>query len=269
MKAEEFNWNELFTKFSSNKIILIILIIAIMFLVTKIIKKFLGKLSEKYTSKRIVIKKFIPIVNIVVNLSGVFFIFFGILRISKETLIPFGVSAGVAVGFALQNILGSVFGGLIIIFTRPVNIGDKILIGSYYGEVIDINLMKIKMVTPDDSVILIPTKMFLESLTSNSNSGELDCQVVTEMFLPGDVDIEKIKLIAYEAVYTSPYAFLKKPVVINFFDDFKETSLVRMKIKAYVKDHRFENRFSSDIYERIKIYTKQNNIIPTDFYRYK
>lgn len=257
-----------FNKIGSNKIILIVLVIVAIFFLTKIVRRFLDKLSERYIGKRILIKNFAPIISLTINLIGLFFIVFGVLKVSKDALLTFGISAGVAIGFAIQHLLANVFGGLVIIFTRPFNIGDKIEVGSYYGEVIDINLLKVKIVTPDDSIVNIPSKSFTESSTSNANSGELNCQVATTIYLPGSVDLQQIKEIAFEAVYSSPYAYLDKPIVVNFFDDFKEASLVRMKIKAYVYDHRYEFRFSSDIYERIKKYLGEKNLIPPDFYKY-
>ncbi|MBN1798380.1 MAG: mechanosensitive ion channel [Spirochaetales bacterium] len=153
------------------------------------------------------------------------------------------------------------------ISTRPFTIGDKIKVKDYYGEVVDINLLKVRIRTPDDSLVTVPCKTILEDTVSDANSGELNCQVVTEMYLPGNSDLLEIKRIAYEAVYSSPYSYLQKPVVILFQDVYTETALLKMKIKAYVADHRYEFVFSSDICERIKHYFMEHKIIPPDFYR--
>ncbi len=247
--------------FSSNSIILITITVIAMWFFSWGIKKSLNRLSERYPSKRIMIKNFIPIINFLLNLLAVLFILFFILDISTTALMTFGVSAGVAIGFAIQDVLANIFSGLIVIFTRPFNIGDKIQAGEFYGEVIDISLLRIRITTPDDSIINIPSKQFLEKSVSNSNSGELNCQVVTQFNLPWDSDIGLIKKISYEAVYASPFSYLKKPVSVIVKDDFIEMPLIKVKIKSYVYDHRYEYRYSSDLYQRIKEHLLENRLI--------
>ena len=66
-----------------------------------------------------------------------------------------------------------------------------------YGEVVDINLLKVRIQTPDDSLVTIPCKTVLEDAVADANSGELNCQVVTEMYLPGNSNVPEIKRIAY------------------------------------------------------------------------
>lgn len=237
---------------SSNRIVLILLVLGVSWLLTRVTRLFLNRMAELYSSRRILIKTFIPLMNIVVNITAVLVILFGILQISTDVLLTFGVSAGVAIGFAVQDILANIFGGLVIIFTRPFNIGDKISVGEYYGEVIDVSLSKVRIVTSDDSTINIPSKMFLQQTVSNANSGELNCQVVTEMFFDPDCDTGALKKIARDAVYSSPFLHPAKPVVINFSDYVNVNRFVKMKIKAYVFDHRYEFRFSSDLTERIR-----------------
>jgi small-conductance mechanosensitive channel len=243
------NFSTIITDLSSNKIILVVLVVVVIFILSKIIKKVLNKISERYLKRRILIKNFIPLINISITIGGLFFILFGVLSLSADAMIALWLSAGVSVGFASQNLIGNVFGGLVIIFTRPFTIGDKI-----------------RIQTPHDSIVTVPCKTILEDAVSGANSGELNCQVVTEMYLPGNCDLQEIKRIAYEAVYSSPYSYLQKPVVILFQDVYKETALIKIKIKAYVVDHRHEFIFSSDIFERIKHYFREHKMIPVDFY---
>lgn len=258
--------NNLVKNLSSNKILSIILLCVSAIILNKLVSTILNKLSEKYTSKRILIKNLIPISKFIINAATIYIIIFHVFALSKESLLAFGVSAGVAIGFAIQDLLANIFGGFVIILTRPFNIGDKIKINDYYGEVIDINLLKVRIVTPDDSQINVPSKTFLVNSISNTNSGALDCQVVTDIILPGDIDTTLIRQIAHEAAMTSPYLYTDKPIVILFNDYFDRISLIRLRIKAYVFDHRYEFKFSSDIYERIKIKMREKNLVSPQFY---
>lgn len=260
--------NSFFTSFTSNRVIMIVLVLLSAWFLSKAIQTFFNKLAERYPARRIMIKNFIPLVNIGLNLAGLALIFFWVLKIPANAFLTLGVSAGVAIGFAVKDLLANIFGGLVIIFTRPFNIGDKIEVDSFYGEVTDISLLKVKLVTPDDSIVIIPSKLFLEKSVSNANGGELNCQVVTEFIVPGTLSIEFIKEVVYEAVLSSPYSYLKKPVTVLCKDEFHSfVSVMKIKAKSYVFDHRYEAAYSSDIYQRVKEYLISQNVIDDSFFR--
>jgi small-conductance mechanosensitive channel len=253
-------------QFDTDSLIKIAIVLAIVIIASRLLRLYMNKMAEKIVKKRIIIKNLIPLSNLLLYLGASLFIVFGVLRVSSDLLLTLGVSAGVAIGFATQNLLANIFSGLVIIFTRPFNIGDKIEVGNYYGEVIDISLLRIQLQTPDDSTINIPSKLFLEQSLSNSNGGALDCQVVTEMYFPGNSDMDRIRQIAWEAVLCSPYTFLKKPVNILFKDEIKYYSVIKMKVKSYVYDHRYEFTYSSDLMQRIKKKIQNEKLIPDGFY---
>jgi len=137
-----------------------------------------------------------------------------------------------------------------VIIDRPFQVGDKIEIGDYYGEVIKIGLRSTRIVTPDDSMVTIPNGDLMSKSVSNSNSGEPNCQVVAELYLPIDIDTEKVRQIALEAAQVSRYVYLNKPIVVLFFNEIKEDrSYLKMRLKAYVMDIRYEFTFKSDMTE--------------------
>ena len=98
-----------------------------------------------------------------------------------------------AIGFASQDILKNVFGGVIILIERPFNVGDKIEVTGQYGEVLEVGLRSTRIVTADDSIVVIPNGELMSKSISNSNSGEPNCQVVAEIYLPIDVDTMKAR----------------------------------------------------------------------------
>ncbi|MCB0314052.1 MAG: mechanosensitive ion channel, partial [Calditrichaeota bacterium] len=53
-----------------------------------------------------------------------------------------------AIGFAAQDILKNIFGGLMLLLDRPFQVGDKIEAGGHYGEVVQIGLRTVRIVTP-------------------------------------------------------------------------------------------------------------------------
>lgn len=226
----------------------------VFFLVGLYIIKFLTKILEIFAERsanyRITIKGFIPVVRILSWAFIFYLIVHGIFSPPAETIIAILASLGIAVGFASQDIFKNIFGGIMIIFDRPFQVGDKIEIDNHYGEVIKIGLRSTRIVTPDDSVVTIPNGDLMNKSVSNSNSGEPNCQVVAEIYLPIDIDTEKVRQIAIEAAQVSRYIYLNKPITVLFFNEVKERrSYYKMRLKAYVMDIRYEFAFKSDITE--------------------
>lgn len=216
----------------------------------KIILKILTLIAEGRARLRIAIKSIIPVVRIVIWGIIVFAIIKGIYDPPFETVIAVTASVGIAVGFAAQDLLKNVFGGAALLLDRPFAVGDKIDTGKYYGEVIEIGLRATRIVTADDSVVAVPNAELINSSVSNSNSGELNCQVVAEIYLPIDVDTEKVRKIAIESAQVSRFVYLKKPIVALFFNEVKERrSYLKLRLKAYVMDIRYEFAFKSDMTE--------------------
>lgn len=218
--------------------------------IIKFITKILDIFAEKSANYRITIKGIIPVVRILSWTLIFYLIINGIFKPPAETLIAVLASLGIAVGFASQDIFKNIFGGIMILFDRPFLVGDKIQVDDFYGEVIKIGLRSTRIITPDDSMVTIPNGDIMNKSVSNANSGEPNCQVVAELFLPIDIDSERVRKIALEAAQVSRYVYLKKPIVVLFFNEVKEDrSYLKMRLKAYVLDIRFEFAFKSDMTE--------------------
>jgi small-conductance mechanosensitive channel len=221
----------------------------------------LDKLAERNAKRRLFFKRLVPIARISLWFLAILFAAMVILHIEAQGLIAAGAAVGVAVGFAAQDILKNIFGGLIVLFDQPFQVGDKISVEGTYGEVVSIGLRSTRIVTPDDNLVSVPNAQVVDGQVANANAGELNCQVVTELFLPGWVDEAKAKRIAFEAAASSRYVFLNKPIVVLVKDEFRETFLTHLKVKAYVLDPRYEFLFQSDVTERARAGFRQAGLL--------
>ncbi|TFH27205.1 MAG: mechanosensitive ion channel [Bacteroidia bacterium] len=236
--------------FSFPKLLLTLLIIGLTYLFLRVVSGLLNVWGERTTRHRVTIKGFIPVVRILIWLGSFSFIIVAIFRPPMASVLAISASIGVAVGFAAQDLLKNIFGGIIIIIDKPFQIGDKIQIGSHYGEVTGIGLRSTRLVTPSDSLVTVPNAEVMSQAVANANAGEENCQVVTEVYLPLNVDIAHIKQTALEAAQVSRYVFLNKPVVVLFSqEDVGQRVLLKVKVKAYVNDLRNEFLFQSEITE--------------------
>lgn len=218
---------------------------------------FLNSVSERAARYRF-LKKVGPAFQVFVWASTLYVVVVWVFHPQRETLLAFMTASGVAIGFASQDMLKNLFGGLMIVLARPFQVGDKIKVGDFYGEVIEIGLRTTAIVTPDDSIVSIPNMEIVSKSVSNANSGALDCQVVTEIFLPPQANIIEARRIAWEAAVTSPHVFLKKPVSVVVVETPVERRIfTKLKVKAYVLDTRLEFAFSSDVTEATLIEFKK------------
>lgn len=212
--------------------------------------RILEMLAEKSTQYRITIKSIIPVVKILGWVVVAILIVVAVFQPPAATVLAFSASIGVAVGFASQDILKNIFGGIMILFDRPFNSGDKIEVGSHYGEVVEIGLRSTRILTPDDSLVSIPNSEIMNKAVSNANTGEANCQVVSEIYLPIDIDMVKVRSIAIQSAQVSKYIYLNKPIAVIFVNEFKDRqSVIKMRLKAYVSDIRDEFKFKSEMTE--------------------
>ncbi len=100
---------------------------------------------------------------------------------------------------------------------------------------------------------------------SNSNAGQPNCQVVAEIYLPITIDTEKVRQIAIETAQISKYVYLNKPITVLFFNEVMEhRSYLKMRLKAYVMDIRYEFAFKSDMTEIVIRELLSNGIVSKD-----
>jgi len=218
-----------------------------------ILKAFSGLLSvvaHRHARYQPIIRRVLPVVKIAGWSMITYIIISGIFQPPAETVFAFFASVGVAIGFASQDLLKNIFGGLMILFDKPFQIGDKIEAGKHYGEVLEIGLRSTRIVTPDDSVVTIPNAEMMNQSISNANSGENNCQVVAELFLPLYIDTRRTRQIATEAAQVSKYVYVNKPVYVEFLNVLvPKGSFLKMRLKAYVNDLRNEFAFQSEMTE--------------------
>lgn len=255
------------SKLSVYKIFWSIVIFVIGYFIIRFLTRIVELLGERSTNYRILIKGFVPVVRIIGWVIVIFVIVAGVIQPQIATVLALTASVGVAVGFASQDILKNIFGGVVILLDAPFKVGDKIEIGAHYGEVVEIGLRSTRIVTPDDSLVSIPNGELMNQSVSNSNAGELNCQVVAEIYLPLDIDTERVRRIATEAAQTSRYIYLNKPINVLFFNEVKERrAYYKMRLKAYVMDIRYEFIFKSELTEIvIRELLHEQIIAPEDY----
>ncbi len=247
---------------SFSKIFWSIVLILINILSLRLIFRLLHYFADRNSRMRFMVKGFIPVFRIIAWSVVVYIIIQVIFKPNWQTILALSASIGVAVGFAAQDILKNIFGGFTILAEKSFQVGDKIQAGEHYGEVLSIGFRSSKIVTADDSVVTIPNAVLTADPVSNSNTGKTYCQVVAEFYLPEEIDFDKVRRIATEAAQISGFIFLNKPISVLFSHEReKETAYIKMRLKAYVLDVRYEFALKSQMTEIVLQELRKEKII--------
>lgn len=231
-----------------DKILLFIFLVTLILISVKIVNLWSEKLQEKLSGKRLQILQVTTIFSFVTYLFGVLGTFYFVFQPSKELLVGVGGSAAVAIGFALKDLVGSMIAGFILLFDRPFQVGDRVSFGDQYGEIKNIGLRSVRLMTLDDNLVTIPNSKFLTDVVASGNSGALDMMVVTHFYVSIFQDLKEVKDLLHEVLITSRFVFLEKPVVITFEEiSLSNTFVIKVNLKAYVLDVKYEKAFLSDI----------------------
>ena len=87
--------------------------------------------------------------------------------IDLTSLNVFVGAIGVGLGFGLQNITSNFFSGLILLFERPIRIGDRVEIGGAVGEVREIGARATTIVTDESVAVIVPNSQFVSERVTN------------------------------------------------------------------------------------------------------
>jgi MscS family membrane protein len=235
--------------FTTGKILESIAIILIVWFLVHMASRLFLLLSEKIPRSRFLTKLLEPITRIGFWFLAIFLII-DILAPSQETFLASIASLGLALGLGAQDLIKNVIGGLVVLVDRPYQLGDRVKIGDAYGEIDHIGLRSTKLTTPDDTRVTIPNLDILNRQVFNANSGVPDCQVITDLYLPPETDPDTALETGYEAAACSPFLLARKKIVTLISHGFDRNPYLRLRIKAYVCDHRHEPRMMSDITRR-------------------
>ncbi|MCF8092613.1 MAG: mechanosensitive ion channel [Desulfotignum sp.] len=131
----------------------------------------------------------------------------------------------IGLGFGLQNIFNNFVSGLILLFERPIQVGDVVEVGSIWGEVKKINVRATLVQTYDNASLIIPNSEFISSLVTNWSHRDPYIRRDLKLGVAYGSDTALVEKLLFQAADTvkEVYHHPRKPQVQ--FIDFGESSL--------------------------------------------
>lgn len=238
------------------------LLFIVVWIVLKVVKTIVNDLSEVFAERRLLLQKAMVFFQFMIYFFAISTAVMMSFEFSKELLAILGGTLAVAVGFAMKDLAASVVAGIIIMFDRPFQVGDRVMFGGEYGDITAIGLRSVKMETLDDNVVTIPNNIFLSQLTSCGNYGELDMQVAITFHIGIDEDLAKAQGLIRECAALSKFVHLNKPINVLICQVLTNNFIAyKLTLKVYVLDTRYEKALETDITLRINEQFKNHQIL--------
>jgi len=107
----------------------------------------------------------------------------------------------VGIGFGLQYIAADIASGFILLFERPIRIGDRVTIGDDEGDVQSINLRTTIVTTNDRIAIIVPNSKLVSQRVVNWSYGDPRARIAIPIGVADDSDIELVTATLIEACH--------------------------------------------------------------------
>ncbi len=156
------------------------------------------------------------------------------LGVSWDKLQWLVAALSVGLGFGLQEIFANFISGLIILFERPVRIGDVVTIGNLSGTVSRIRIRATTITDFDRKDIIVPNKTFITGQLINWSLSDTVTRVTVRVGVAYGSDLEQVKTLLYKAAQENPRV-LKEPEPQVFFLNFGESTLDH-ELRIHVRD---------------------------------
>ncbi len=153
-------------------------------------------------------------------------------NLSSVALIAGALSVGIGMG--LQNIVNNFVSGIILLFERPVKVGDWVIIDGQEGVIKQINIRATELETFQKASVLIPNASLLSNKVTNLTHGRNMARVALPVGVSYDADPERVKEILLEAAAENKKT-LKKPAPYVVFKDFGDSALI-FELRCYANN---------------------------------
>jgi len=134
------------------------------------------------------------------------FISLGAIGVSFTSLALIFGGLSIGIGFGLQNIASNIISGFILIFERPVKIGDlvEIMDLDLFGRVSSINLRSTVIVALDEKEIIVPNSQLITEPVHNLTHANNIFRLRVQVGVSYGSDVDLVKQVLLEAAHEHP-----------------------------------------------------------------
>ena len=164
----------------------------------------------------------------------------------------------VGIGFGLQNVTSNFVAGLILLFERPIRVGDRVTVGDEEGDVVAINMRSTTMRTMNYITVIIPNSEFISSNVINWSHGDPKIRLEIPVGVSYNSDLPTVMRVLREVALENSEV-LKNPKPEVLLTNFGDSSW-DMLLRAWISDPKRHPLARSALNCAIVDKFRQNNI---------
>jgi small-conductance mechanosensitive channel len=173
-----------------------------------ILSRFLRFLLEEDVYDRLKLSRGLPYaISAVLHYTILLLGFFIALAALGVDMTKFTILAGafsVGVGFGLQNVINNFVSGLILLFERPIKVGDVVQVGDAAGSVEKIGIRASVIRTQDGSEVIIPNGQLISNQVTNWTFSDRQRAIVIQISVPRNADQNRVAGLLRQAASETP-----------------------------------------------------------------
>jgi small-conductance mechanosensitive channel len=204
-----------------------LMLIPVMFLLAVWLLKFISKIVPRLLSKNGATPDAVHLINRVVQILVLVVMVITALDILNVPLTAFAFVSGavaIGVGFGAQNIINNFISGWILMWERPIRIGDTLEVDDTRGRVEAINTRSTRIRRVDGVHMLVPNSKLLENTVINWNLVNTETRTSVTVGVAYGSSVREVERLIYNAVAKLD-GVLTTPAPAVMFDDFGDNAL--------------------------------------------
>ena len=183
---------------------------------------------------------------------------FSTLGMSWSKLQWLFAALSVGLGFGMQEIFANFVSGIILLFERPIRVGDTVTINDVTGTVAKIRIRAITMIDPDRKEVIVPNKSFVTGQVTNWALSNTVTRLVVSVGVAYGSDLDLVKRLLLQAAHEQPNV-LKDPEPRALFLTFGASTLDH-ELRVYVGQVSERNDTLDALNRRVNQLFAENNI---------
>ncbi|MBB1126343.1 mechanosensitive ion channel domain-containing protein [Thiospirillum jenense] len=155
----------------------------------------------------------------------------------------------VGIGFGLQEIVANFISGLIILFERPIRVGDVVTIGDITGSVTKINIRATTIRNWDRQELLVPNKEFITGRLLNWTLTDKINRLVVTVGIDYEADVRQALTTLTRIVEDNPRV-LSDPAPLITFEGFGDNALI-LVLRCYLDSLEHRMAVTTELHQAI------------------
>lgn len=183
---------------------------------------------------------------------------FATLGMSWSKLQWLFAALSVGLGFGMQEIFANFVSGIILLFERPIRVGDTVTINDITGTVAKIRIRAITIIDPDRKEVIVPNKSFVTGQVTNWALSNTVTRLIVNIGVAYGSDLALVKRLLLQAANEQP-GILKDPEPHALFLSFGASTLDH-ELRVYVGQVSERTSVTDALNRRINELFAENNI---------